>query len=432
MESNWEKIKNDSIMGSSFGKDADKHASSYEKSMEELVKASFRVRTKPSYLNIDEAISVSSSSQDQRTCPAPLQKYLRKRTGAQASYSFYHTIRYCFKNKYSLDAYLFIDLLDACFNSPIDLKWLSVVMSQQQQELIYLEPDWMALYHHNVHDSGFGYEADLLWRTYQRKLWPVLKAGNKEEGKSLLNAFYDVLGQLEEMPLRLEHIHSLWHQLLFEQAAIVKAFNQIIDKIIEQQAFSEMDIMLLESVPLQSLIDLISEKIILEFWDEQPIINALIANVSKNNDAEGALWILEQLMLKELFNTLSVDQLKRLIFPLPETVFEQFFITIMKDEYLLNSGRCLRVYLHSWQYLSYAVNNKILELYVRDCTWEEMERLLQRWVYAIKPEDLEKASVFFDSFIFRSPLRFADSSETSYLEERISFNKVAKRYGHII
>ena len=432
MESNWEKIKNDSIMGSSFGKDADKHASSYEKSMEELVKASFRVRTKPSYLNIDEAISASASSQDQRTCPAPLQKYLRKRTGAQASYSFYHTIRYCFKNKYSLDAYLFIDLLDACISSPIDLKWLSVVMSQQQQELLYLEPDWIALYHHNVHDSGFGYEADLLWRTYQRKLWPVLKAGNKEEGKLLLDAFYDALGQLEEMPLRLEHIHSLWYQLLFEQAAIVKAFNQIIDKIIEQQAFSEMDIMLLESVPLQSLIDLISEKIILEFWDEQPIINALIANVSKNNDAEGALWILEQLMLKELFNTLSVDQLKRLIFPLPETVFEQFFITIMMDEYLLNSGRCLRVYLHSWQYLSYAVNNKILELYIRDCTWEEMERLLQRWVYAIKTEDLEKASVFFDSFIFRSPLRFADSSETSYLEERISFNKVAKRYGHII
>jgi len=259
-----------------------------------------------------------------------------------------------------------------------------------------------------------------------------LKAGNKEEGKSLLGAFFDALGQLEEMPLRLEHIHSLWHQLLFEQAAIVKAFNQIIDKIIEQQAFSEMDIMLLESVPLQSLIDLIGEKIILEFWDEQPIINALIANVSKNNDAEGALWILEQLMLKELFNTLSVDQLKRLIFPLPETVFEQFFITIMMDEYLLNSGRCLRVYLHSWQYLSYAVNNKILESCVRDCTWEEMERLLQRWVYAIKPEDLEKASVFFDSFIFRSPLRFADSSETSYLEERISFNNVAKRYGHII
>ena len=433
MDSSWEKIKNDSIMGSSLGKDEEHSASTYEQSMEELVKASFRVRTKPTYLEIDrDQLPLHRDKHEKRSCPVGLRKYLRKRSGAYASNSFYHTIRYCFKNQYSLDGYLFIDLLEASFNSPIDLKWLSIIMTQQQQELLYMENNWRELYHHNIHNSGFGYKADLLWRTYQRKLWAVLKQENGEEGKLLLAEFFEAIGQLEEIPIRLEYVYKLWNQLFFEQSAIVRAFNQIIDKVIDKESFSEMDIMLLESVPLTCLVNIIGEKIILEFWDEPLIINSFIANVSKNNDAEGALWILERLMLKEMFNTLSLDQLKRLIFPLPEPVFEQFFTPMIRDEYLVNDGRCLRVYLHSWQYLPQAVNNKVLVMYVRDCSWEEMERLLQRWVYAIKTEDLDQAAAFFDNFIFRSPLRFADSSETGYLDERTGFNKVAKRYGHII
>ena len=137
MAYDWNKLKQDSIIGFSYSSTEEDERLGLTNKVKDLVKASVLLRSSPDYADIEDNYEPIEISYTRPLIPksmvSDLLDYLNKETISD----FQYFVRYCHRNKFALETDLIIELYELYKSDANNLKWLSIVCEEFQIRMLY-------------------------------------------------------------------------------------------------------------------------------------------------------------------------------------------------------------------------------------------------------------------------------------------------------
>ena len=112
MAYDWNKLKQDSIIGFSYSSSEEEAFLGLKAKVKDLVKASILLRSSPDFVELKGESEPGEYKISRKILPAIIAEELRAYIDADIPYGFQYFVRYCHHNKFALDTDLVIDLYD--------------------------------------------------------------------------------------------------------------------------------------------------------------------------------------------------------------------------------------------------------------------------------------------------------------------------------
>ena len=434
MAYDWNKLKQDSIIGFSYSSMEKGLPADLRSKVKDLVKASILLRSSPTFVKVDTEAESKPVSYSKSLLPDIIGEEIQDLMQQDGFYAFKFLVRFCHVNKLGLNTDLVLDLYDLIKKSPIGLKWLSLLLEDFQLEMLYEYEESSSVLQDSLLNSQEGFEMDLLLRSTQRVLWKALSSEEKDLYKDLSENWYS--GDSEIANKQLSFIAEVWEKQDDQPAYLIAKVNEYLEKSGRlKRHFKTTPLALFpEVVHIESLKNALSEANFEEVAKVPQMFEGLIKNVYKNTDKQHAIW-LTKFMLNERLELGDAKLFAKLLFGLSEEDYKSLWAEIlMVDLFKGNEENLVFVFLEGWQSLPWDMVKRILTKLSPEHIYGKEHQFLNRLCYIVARSEANEALEFLSNVnsIFLNKLQLVvNRSFEQLFATRNSFLHLLNKYGHL-
>lgn len=434
MAYDWNKLKQDSIIGFSYSGMKEGAPSDLRSKVKDLVKASILLRSSPDYVKLKQEHELINNTYTKTLLPDIVGQELQDLMEEEGLYAFKFFVRYCHLNKLGLKTDLVLDLYDFIEHSQGGLKWLGLLLEDFQLEMLYKYTSEDFGFKDSLLDSKEGFEMDLFLKTTQRALWKALNGGESQVYESHCNNLIQNLSKSENKYLNF--IAEVWSKQAEQPSFLIARVNEYLEMLgrSEQELEASALVVFPEVVHLGSLKNTMGASNFSEVAKVPQMLDGMIKNVYKNNDKEHALWII-RFILNERLALEHSGLFANLLFGLGQEDYKAVWSEILiNDLFPGNEENLVSIFLEGWQSLPFSMVKRILTKLSPEHIYGSEKQFLNRLCYIVSRSEANEALEFLSNVnsVFLNKLQLiANSSFEQLFAKRNSFLHLLNKYGHL-
>ena len=433
MKYNWKQIRQDAILGLSFGQrqgaGADKDLIAQIKHM---VMASQQKRLSPIMNQHDLELCFTANLQ-RKLIGEEVIELFRTFNGDFDIYAFMYLVRYCRHNQYSLPNHLIIELFEYHPDYETWGKWMSLLLEDDQIKIWYIYEESLEEYLKQVEHTGLGFDSDWHIKTIQKSFWKALNDSDKTSAQAILDEAYQ--HPLAKKDIIKQYVHFLEDQLtnpsyIIEQInACMQYWSEFGDRKLEGSLKQ-----FLLGIHIKTLIEVIGEDKMDQLLAFESFLNVIVENLYRHNDFQHASWLLRRLLQKGIIIN-SDFAYQHLLFGVSEEDYKSIWVDIVMGRIPEVHARMIYgMFIFSWQELPLSLVKQIVPLLNPSAFPPGLFYILDRLTYIVSSSDLQEAYHYFSNLnnpvIARSELDGRMQME-QYLVKRKGLLEVLNKYGQL-